>query len=321
MSEQNELSHGEADMSYERPHNAMLDYGRLLAVIGIIWFHTKAPGGSIGYSGLAFFLLILIVLALPQIQHTRALRHRAPAALRYAAARAQRLLVPWVIASALYGVLKLGEVSQGAALDTEFTTVMWITGTASHLWFLPFAFAMCLALWPLGRWLTTLDDTHALPLSLGLLACALAALWANQDSTLSLPFAQWAYALPAVLLGAAFAVMRGQPLQVLGLAALFICTALSARWTAGLLQLTLASGALVVCLLVPLRPSPMSAFAARAAFAAYLIHPAVITLLVRSGFVPAQSITLAVATTVISIGIVAIWETMRLRASFPGAHA
>ena len=308
-------------MPYTPPQNATLDYARLIAVIGIIWFHAKAPGASIGYSGLAFFLMILMVLALPQILSYRTQRHRAPALLRYTAARAQRLLLPWVIASALYGVLKLVEVANGASLDTEFTPVMWITGTAPHLWFLPFAFAMCLALWPLGIALRRYDARIDLPLSLVLLSCALLALWANQHANLPMPFAQWAYALPAVFLGASFALLRDQPVHVLGLAALFVFAALSAQWTAGLLQLTLASGALVICLLLPQHPSRWSGLCARAAFLVYLIHPAVITILVRGGIAPAQSLALAVLTTFFSIGIVALWETIRLREITPGTPA
>jgi len=37
-------------MPYTPPQNATLDYARLIAVIGIIWFHAKAPGASIGYT-------------------------------------------------------------------------------------------------------------------------------------------------------------------------------------------------------------------------------------------------------------------------------
>jgi len=295
----------------------MLDYGRLWAVIGIIWFHAQAPGASIGYAGLAFFLMLLVVLALPQITNMRDQRYRAPAVWRYAAARAARLLVPWIIASAMFGAFKLIEVSQGAALGTEFIPVMLITGTAVHLWFLPFAFTVCLALWPLGRWLRPRDEAVCLPLSLIALGAALVALGANQNAALTVPFAQWGYALPAVLLGVSFALMRGQPLQILGLATFFVFAALSLRWTDGLLQIVLASGALTICLLLSVKPTALSAFATRAAFYVYLLHPAVITLLVRSGLMPEQSIGLAVATTVISLGIVAIWETMRSRAILP----
>ena len=133
-------------------HNATFDYARLVAVVGIIWFHAGAPGALIGYSGLSFFLILLVCNAFPQISSVRPQFHRAPAWTRYAVARAQRLLLPWLIASLFYSGFKLVEVARGAPWGAEFTSQMWLTGAALHLWFLPFAFLVSVALWPLGRW-------------------------------------------------------------------------------------------------------------------------------------------------------------------------
>ena len=113
--------------------NGTLDYARLLAAFGIVFFHAGAPGGAIGYAALPFFLMLLVVLAFPG-----AVRVSFPAYLR---GRVQRLLVPWVIWSGVYGVLKLAElVVTGAPFGSEFSLNMILTGTALHLWFLPFAF-------------------------------------------------------------------------------------------------------------------------------------------------------------------------------------
>lgn len=305
-------------MSRDRIHNASYDYARLLAVVGIIWFHAHAPGAAIGYSGLAFFLLLLMLLALPQIVHTRILRHRAPAVLRYAAGRGQRLLVPWLVASAFYGGLKLIEVSRGASLGSEFSKEMWLTGTATHLWFLPFAFAMGIALWPLGRVLRTAPVMIWAGLSLIFTGLALAALAGMQTNTLPAPLAQWAYALPAVLLGVAIGLTRSHPGHMAGLLVLFFCAALSLSWTVGLLQITLAASLLILCTLIYLQPTPLSAAAARASLLIYLIHPGVMTLVVRSGLLPEASTALALTVTVACLCIVAIWETIRHSRSMGG---
>ena len=45
--------------------NATFDYARLIAAIGIIVFHVGAPGASIGYAALPFFLMLLVFLAFP----------------------------------------------------------------------------------------------------------------------------------------------------------------------------------------------------------------------------------------------------------------
>lgn len=45
--------------------SSVLDYARLVAASGIVLFHSGAPGAAIGYAALPFFLVLLVVLALP----------------------------------------------------------------------------------------------------------------------------------------------------------------------------------------------------------------------------------------------------------------
>lgn len=297
-------------MTYDRRHNASYDYARLLAVVGIIWFHAHAPGGPIGYSGLALFVILLVVMALPQIMATRLQPHRAPPMLCYAAARAQRLLVPWLIASAFYGGLKLVEVSRGAPFFTEFTLSMWLTGPALHLWFLPFAFAVCLALWPLGRVLQRITPRHAASLALLFTAIALGALAQAQNPAALIPLAQWIYALPAVLFGVALSLTGLRPSRMLGLTLLFACCALSANWTMGLTEIIVASLLLALCTALPLRATALSRLSARSALALYLIHPAVMAVILRTGLAAEGTTALALTVTGVSLVIVALWETI-----------
>lgn len=310
LSAPDEVPEGDEEMSRSHVHNASYDYARLLAVIGIIWFHAHAPGAQLGYSGLAFFVLLMMVLALPQIAAQRTQRHRAPAILRYAASRGQRLIVPWLMASGFYGGLKMIDVIQGVPFTTEFNKEMWMTGPALHLWFLPFAFAMGLALWPLGRWLRGAPALVWAPLSVAFTALALVALTGMQIRAQPVPIAQWAYALPAVLLGTAFALTRGQPLFMLGLLVVFVTAALTAGLTGGLFQIGVAGTLLILCALFHLPATALSAIAAKASLTIYLIHPAIMTLVLRSGFVPNDSTTLALTVTLVCLGIVAIWETI-----------
>ena len=297
-------------MSRTDTYNASYDYARFAAVVGIIWFHAHAPGALIGYSGLAFFLLLLVHLALPQACVVREQAHRAPAVLRYAANRGRRLLVPWLVACLFYGALKLAEVSQGAAFRDEFTTSMWLTGPALHLWFLPFAFAICMALWPLGRALRQVPEGQTMWLSVIFAGLALASLALTQEAAPVIPLAQWAYALPIVLFGVALTLARDHLMHMLGLVAFFMCCTLSANWTTGLPEIGLASIVLILCRLIPLRASAWSHLAARAALALYLIHPAVLAIALRSGLVADGSVMLAVAVTGISCGLIALWEVI-----------
>ena len=305
-------------MSRDGIRNASYDYARLLAVIGIIWFHAQAPGAYIGYSGLSFFVLLMMGLALPQIAAQREQRHRAPAFLRYAAARGRRLLVPWLVASAFYGGLKLIEVVRGASFSAEFTKEMWVTGTALHLWFLPFAFAMTLALWPVGHWLRKAPVWVWPPLTLIFGGGALVALAGMQVTAQPVPLAQWAYALPAVLLGTALALGRENIVSMMGILALFVGIALMMSWTVGLFQIGVAGIVLIFCTLIYIPPTALSGRAARASLWIYLIHPAVLTVVQRGGLAAAHSMMLALITTLFCLVIVAIFETILQGRRTPG---
>lgn len=296
-------------MSRIRDHNASYDYARLAAVVGIIWFHAHAPGALIGYSGLAFFLLLLVHLAQPQAAQARDRAHRAPAFLRHAAARGQRLLLPWLIASVAYGALKLIDVARGAPFAEEFQPSMWLTGPALHLWFLPFAYAVCLAVWPLGRVMHHLGQRHAMSLAFVFAGVALVALGLVQVGDAAVPLAQWGYALPVVLFGVAMTLTRTAVPNMLGLLTFFVCGALAANWTSGLPEIALAGLVLILCRAVPLPGTLLSAMAARWALALYLIHPAVLAVLLRAGFAEG-TVTLALGVTVVSIAMLALWEVL-----------
>ena len=291
--------------------NASFDYARLIAVIGIIWFHTSAPYGHVGYSGLAYFLILIPVLAVPQIGRLRHMRHRAPPIFRYAATRGVRLLVPWLVASLVYGGLKTVEVAHGAAWGDEFSNTMWLTGTALHLWFLPFAFVIGLMLWPMGRWATHMTRTIRAHLCVTCMCAALMALAYWQTAELSAPLAQWVYALPAILLGTSFALTGGSFWRMLGIAALFFCMALSANWTTGLQELGIATAVLLGCQALKTKPNALSSLAARVSLSLYLIHPAVAAVVLRSHFIPDNSTIFAVIVTLGSLCIVAMCETIR----------
>lgn len=256
--------------------NATLDIARLLAAFGIVLFHAGAPGRNFGYAALPFFLMLLVVLGLPAAA-------QQPYG-RFAIARAQRLLKPWLVWSAIYGGLKLLEVALTQnSLAQEFSATMLLTGPALHLWFLPFAFVACLTLplfirlWPAtktGRWSV-----------LGLILLAsLASLKLQQDASLPIPLAQWAFAFPALGIGVAFGLCRGQAVLQQGAALGAIAIGIIAYqigWTDGLLQLGLASAALMVCLAVQTRQTAFSQLCAHTSLTVYLVHPLILSVLGR----------------------------------------
>jgi peptidoglycan/LPS O-acetylase OafA/YrhL len=252
--------------------NATLDYGRLVAALGIVLFHCGAPGALIGYSGLPFFTMVLIVLALPGAGRQ--------SFAGFASGRAVRLLRPWLIWSAFYGSLKLAElIVTGKPFASEFSLSMLLTGPAVHLWFLPFAFLACLAVYPLAR-LWPGGDASVLVPQVALALVALSMFWSGQTGEL----ARWVYVLPSVFLGLAFALARGDPGRtgaavVLSAAVLALSALLG--WTHGLEQTALAVAALTLCLTIRLPETPFSVLCATLSLGVYLCHRLVASLVER----------------------------------------
>jgi len=264
--------------------NGTLDYARLLAAFGIVFFHAGAPGAGIGYAALPFFLLLLVVLAFPGAERV--------SFAEYLRSRAHRLLVPWLIWSAVYAALKVAEICvTDASFGSEFSPHMLVTGTALHLWFLPFAFATCLAIYPLVRLKRYMG---AESLALIMAGVGLAALILRQGSDLAIPFAQWLYGLPAVCVGIALALVWGRLAAMLLILVGFIGVAMLSGATIGLLQIGLAGGALILCILCPLPANRSAALAGTLSLGVYLAHPLVLSVLSRTTPVPQDSLAMAV---------------------------
>ncbi|MDS9466425.1 acyltransferase family protein [Paracoccus sp. MBLB3053] len=157
--------------------NGSIDYFRLVAAFGIVWFHSQAPFHRLAYLGLPFFL---ILLGMPSGE---GLRHRL-----------RRLLVPFVIWSAVYGAVNTAQaLSRGAPPFDWLQANMLLTGTALHLWFLPFACLVAL--------LGTLLRAQAPLLLAPILAALLVACFATPTMP---PFGQWAFGIVPALIGLAY---------------------------------------------------------------------------------------------------------------------
>lgn len=166
---------GKTVVSGER--NGLIDYGRFLAAIGIVWFHTQAPGSRIAYIALPFFL---VLLSMPSSSSL--------------ATRAKRLLLPFVTWSLVFAML-----STALSLKNQAPPFDWwrwnmiLSGTWIHLWFLPFAFLAAVV----SPWLR-----HPLA-SLGA-AVLTATLMVLHGSPATVPFGQWAFGAIPVFVGIAY---------------------------------------------------------------------------------------------------------------------
>ncbi|UCD53437.1 MAG: acyltransferase [Phycisphaerales bacterium] len=180
-----------------------IDGLRILAAVGIVWFHTDgAPYRYIGYTGLPIFLLIFFSL----ITH----RSGTDPARYFFKRRWNRLVMPWLFWSLLYGALRIikgacsGEASSFQAMLSLETV---LAGTHVHLWYLPYAFVSGFLVYALNRW--TLRFSHvavvliATGVGLSMLVVNAAGLF---SFGLRCPVPQWEFGLAAVPLG--FAIGR-----------------------------------------------------------------------------------------------------------------
>lgn len=276
--------------------NGTLDHARLIAAFGIVFFHAHAPGAAVGYTALPFFLILLVVMAVPAATRT--------SFFAYTRMRTRRLLVPWLIWSGVYGALKLAETAvTGASMTSEFAPYMILTGPALHLWFLPFAFVICVFAYPIMRAATA-------PLRGVLLAAGIGFLLLQQEQSLPVPLTQWLYGMPAVCLGLGLALgNRPLPRQVLLLGG-FVACALVLGATTGLGQLILAATAFILCLALPMPSTAISRLAGTASLGVYLVHPIVLSVLERATPIPPHSLSAALlgCTGALAISLCIIWS-------------
>ena len=269
-------------MSLPADRIAGIDRLRIVAAIGIVWFHTtEAPYRQIGYAGLPMFLLIFYSLIA---------RHDAGITARYFLKRRwNRLLKPWLFWSAVYGLCGLAKAAitmDGQGLRGMFTFRTFFTGTSIHLWYLPYAFISGLLVFEVNR--RTRMISHAtvavLAAIIGMLTLAACAT-AMAGPALPVPLPQWEFGLAAIPLGLAIGRCLAIPSLALQKALLAaICVALLEE---GLILQSLDLGAMSspygiaivsVCLAYSweTRSDALSTAIAPLTCGIYLVHPMVI---------------------------------------------
>lgn len=227
--------------------NGLIDYGRFVAAMGIVWFHSQAPGSRIAYVALPFFLVLL------SIPSTASL-----------AVRARRLLVPFVTWSLIFAMLRTAlSLKNGNTPFEWWDWTMIFSGTWIHLWFLPFAFLAAL----LAPWFQhPLASMGAAFLAAGLMAV-------NGTPDLA-PFGQWSFGVIPVLVGIAFFAW-GWRLAIITLLGSFMILNFG-RPSPDNVTILVGTGLALVCLSYRLPANAVSDWCARLSVWIYLAHPLVI---------------------------------------------
>lgn len=125
-------------------------------------------------------------------------------------AKQTKLLVPWLVWSAVYALLTVAEkLRHNESLARAFSPWMLVGGTYTHLWFVPFALFGSLLIAALQR--RTEAASHrlvaAISLAAGAVLVALDAWLSARWPVAPWPVPQWLFALPSPLLGFAMGRM------------------------------------------------------------------------------------------------------------------
>ncbi len=130
-----------------------IDAARAFATLGIVLVHVCEFQGlghqasAVGRFGTAYYIFVAIYLC--AIEANRA---EPRGFFDDAERRARRVLRPFVVWSIIYAALALVHAFRRGSVTTDIAR-WWgpLAGTALHLWFLPFAFAVTLIVRPLLR--------------------------------------------------------------------------------------------------------------------------------------------------------------------------
>ena len=233
---------------------------RLVAAFGIVLFHAGAPGSSVGFGGIVVFIVVSVAMEVgPNWERRRSL-----------ASLAGFFLVPWAIWWVGYGLINVvrgrGLLPPGPIVGTV------LSGTAPHLWYLPF---MCAVLIGVGAGKALLSK-RAVFLGSGVIALGLLASvkwWWPWSLHQGAPWAQYCQAVPLVFAGLFLgAAMHRRATLAAGaiLIVWMVAAVVVSRADIGVLL------GLILTVVLLLRPLPLRwnvEKLSRCTYGVYLMHP------------------------------------------------
>jgi peptidoglycan/LPS O-acetylase OafA/YrhL len=191
-----------AETAADRDYRRAIDLARFLAALGIVWDHARAPFADIGYLSLALFLILTSYFALGSYDRAAA-RGQAGG---FWAARARRILVPWLAWCAFYKALQyyMADDPWGVPLLSDPFSLM--LGSWIHLWFLPFVMiALVIVPWVAE---TVMTRRAMWVFAVVLVVVSAAAGWLHRHAGWPEPWPQWWFSIPLFLYGLFVALGR-----------------------------------------------------------------------------------------------------------------
>jgi hypothetical protein len=235
--------------------NGSVDYLRFVGSIGIIWFHLHLPGSEIGLAALPMFVALFVCFGVG----------------RDISSLNRRLLYPWLIWSAIFGLAKLAQATlTGAPISSEFDWWMVLAGSSIHLWFLPFSYIFVVLANQMRRRTRGAMVIILVPCSMWL-----------ADLALPQPFAQWVTVIPAACMGLVLNYLGARSVKAhfLGWVSIAIAVLmLVAGHDVIVLQYAIGIAAVLCALAFQMRATSLSQVLAETSFGVYLLHPLIFAL-------------------------------------------
>lgn len=292
----------------DRTHFHAMAPLRVVAAYGIVWFHAAAPERHIGYAGLPAFLMMSFFLL--------GISPKQPEWSTYLQRRTVRLLLPWLIWSAVYwGLARAPQVLAGAPPQLEVSLGGLLTGGKLHLWYLPAAFLGALLV---GAGRRALHHYSMGSVALGGVLCLAALVWLRTQlmvagtSPVASPWGQWLFAAPS--LPVALVIARAAALQdpeavrrwvggtvVVACALWLVLPATTDQVVSYLVALPLFG--LAVC--VPVARSRALERAAELTLGIYILHPLMGSLLARAAGLERSTFLYVTSSFLLAAGITA----------------
>jgi surface polysaccharide O-acyltransferase-like enzyme len=194
------------------PRNHSIDQARFLAAAGVVWIHSLRsdslqPFKEAGRFAVPFFIILTILLTIQGVD-------RAPGRClkEFIAQRFQRLYLPMILWSFAYLLLKCAKLILQPNAPNDFPGISFFWGgTAYHLWFIPFMFAVCVTTFMLRK-LSLQTDRSIRMIPWLLVATAFFILFVLPEFPLTNldPGLEWMWrATPSALLGIALFSLSG----------------------------------------------------------------------------------------------------------------
>ena len=240
-----------------------LELIRVVSAFGIVWFHSGISyARDVAYSGLICFIVLSAYFA--SISNRK---HKI-------SKRVSRLLIPYLIWSAIYGLFNLIRGVNIFPENYSFINAL-LASTSIHLWYLPFIFFCILAVDVTKRYY----PQNLIGLFSGITALLLivtASVWRSLNYMP--PWGQYIHALPAFLVGVfwgCFGEIRPVFRNVLLFCIYIVLTIMLAKDLSGF-SITYLVG-LIPCLLLlkkesAIKKSRMIGTLSNASFGVYLVH-------------------------------------------------